>query len=134
MLPASVPAIQAPPAQSSKRKRKKIETKPKISAPGLNCNRALPEGVTFVNNWVIEQPERGLFFTDEYGDPAFQRWADIDLAGIKAMIGYFLTANPIKNDANVRFFHDLKIKIQKHPDKHLLRSKRSKLEALGLKF
>ena len=87
LLPASLPAIQAPPAQSSKRKRKKIEIEPEISVPGLDCNRALPEGVTFVNNWVIEQPERGLFFTDEYGDPAVQRWANIDLAGIKAMIG-----------------------------------------------
>ena len=50
------------------------------------------------------------------------------------MIGYFFMANPIKNDANVRFCHDLKIKIQKHLDKHLLNSKRAKLEAMGLKF
>ena len=42
LLPASVPAIQAPPTQSSKKKRKKIETEPEVSAPGLNCNRALP--------------------------------------------------------------------------------------------
>ena len=87
-----------------------------------------------MNNWVIKQPERGLFFTDEYGDPAFQRWADIDQAGIKAMLGYFLMANPIKNEANARFCQDLMIMIQEHPDKHELESKRQKLEALGLMF
>ena len=43
LLPASVPAIQAPPAQSSKGKRKKIETEPEVSAPSLNCNIPLPE-------------------------------------------------------------------------------------------
>ena len=60
LLPASASAIQAAPSQSSRRKRKKIETEPEISAPGLNCSRALHEGVKFVNNWVIDQPERGL--------------------------------------------------------------------------
>ena len=71
-----------------------------------------------MNNWVIEQQKRGFFFTDEYGDPAFRRWADIDQVGIKAMFRYFLMANPIMNEANARFCHDLKIKIQEHPDKH----------------
>lgn len=86
-----------------------------------------------MNKWVIEQPERGLF-SDEYGDPTFLRWADIDPAGIKAMLGYFLMANPIRNEANARFCHDLMIKIQEHPDKHERDSKRQKLKALGLKF
>lgn len=134
LLPASASAIQGALTQSSRRKRKKIEIEPEISAPGLNCNRALLEGVKFVNNWVIEQPERGLFFTDEYGDPAFQRWADIYQAGIKAMHGYFLMANPIRNEANARFCHNLMIKIQEHPNKHELESKRQNLEVLCLKF
>lgn len=134
LLPASASAIQAAPSQSSRRKREKVGTELEIRAPGLDYNRALPEGVKFVNNWVIEQPERGLFFTDEFGDPAFQRWADIDQAGIKAMMGYFLMANPIRNEENSRFYHDLMIKIREHPDKHVLESKRQKLESLGLRF
>ena len=47
------------------------------------------------------------------------------------MLGYFFMAKPIKNEANARFCHDLKIKIQEHPDKHELENKRRKLEALG---
>ncbi|GKD47988.1 hypothetical protein Tco_1276964 [Tanacetum coccineum] len=56
------------PSQSSGRKRKHMELEPKIRVPGLECNRSLPEGVPFVNNIVIEEPEYGIFFTDVFGD------------------------------------------------------------------
>ncbi|GJR33239.1 hypothetical protein Tco_1109471 [Tanacetum coccineum] len=46
------------------RKRKHMELEPKIKVPGLECNKSLPEGVQFVNNMVIEEPEYGIFFTD----------------------------------------------------------------------
>ncbi|GJT78105.1 hypothetical protein Tco_1044830 [Tanacetum coccineum] len=34
---------------------------------------------------VIEEPEYGIFFTDEFGDQAFQRWSDIDKVGMEAV-------------------------------------------------
>nr|GEZ50910.1 hypothetical protein [Tanacetum cinerariifolium] len=35
--------------------------------------RELHEGVKFVKNLVIEEPEHGLLFIDAFGDEAFQR-------------------------------------------------------------
>lgn len=107
---------------------------PEIKVPGLDYDRSLPEGICFMNNVVLEVPERGMCFTDEYGNPAFQRWSDIDWAGIKAMLGYLMMVSPIKSAENVRFCLYLKAMIEEHPDKHLLRSKRAKLEALGYKL
>ena len=115
LLPPSVTAIEAAPSQSSKRKRKRIELEPEIKVPCLDYNRALPEGVKFVNNWVIEQPERGLFFIDGHGDQAFQRRSDIDKAGIKSMAGFFVMAAPIQKVENQRFCYELKNKIREHP-------------------
>ncbi|GJY50241.1 hypothetical protein Tco_0441088 [Tanacetum coccineum] len=54
-----------------------MELEPEIKVPGLECNRILPEGVLFVNNMVIEELEYVIFFTDVFGDQAFQRWNDI---------------------------------------------------------
>nr|GEX52099.1 uncharacterized mitochondrial protein AtMg00810-like [Tanacetum cinerariifolium] len=59
----------------------------------LECNRALPENVMFVNNMVIEEPEYGIFFTDEFGDQAFQRWSDIDKVGMEALVSYLVVAS-----------------------------------------
>jgi hypothetical protein len=84
-----------------------------------------------VNNVVLEAPERGLCFTDEYGNPAFQRWSDMEKAGIKAMLMYLMLASPIKRTENKRFCQDLEAMINEHPERHLLRSKKEKLEALG---
>lgn len=119
------------PPKASKRKRKQVELEPEIRVPGLDCDRSLPEGINWLNNVVLEVPERGLCFTDEYGNPAFQRWSDMDRAGIKAMLGYIMMASPIKSAENMRLCLDLKAMIEEHPDKHLLRSKKAKLEALG---
>ncbi|GKC59789.1 hypothetical protein Tco_1087387, partial [Tanacetum coccineum] len=54
-----------------------MELEPEIKVPGLECNRILPEGVPFVKNMVIEEPEYEIFFPDVFGDQAFQRWNDI---------------------------------------------------------
>nr|GEU50771.1 hypothetical protein [Tanacetum cinerariifolium] len=55
-------------SQTSRRKRKHMELEPKIKVPGLEYNRSLPEGIPFVNNMVIEEPEYRIFFTDVFGD------------------------------------------------------------------
>ncbi|GKA75469.1 hypothetical protein Tco_0781847 [Tanacetum coccineum] len=54
-------------------KMKHQELEPEVRIPGLECNISLPEGVSFVNNLVIEHPENRLFFIDIFGDAAFQR-------------------------------------------------------------
>ncbi|GJS84594.1 retrovirus-related pol polyprotein from transposon TNT 1-94 [Tanacetum coccineum] len=63
----SLTAIETP-SQSSGRKRKHMELEPEIRVPGLECNRSLPQGVPFMNNIVIEEPECRIFFTDVFGD------------------------------------------------------------------
>jgi hypothetical protein len=132
-IPSLLPASTTQPAPKvSKRKRKQIEMEPKIKVPGLDCDSSLPEGITFMNNVVFEVLERGLCFTDEYGNPAFQRWSDIDKARIKAMLVYLMLASPVNCAENMRFCIDLKAKIEDHPEKHLLKSKRTKLEGLGV--
>nr|GEW93676.1 hypothetical protein [Tanacetum cinerariifolium] len=65
-LPSLVPEQAL--SQSSRRKRKHMELEPDIKVHGLECNRSLPEGVPFVNNMVIEEPEYVIFFTDVFGD------------------------------------------------------------------
>nr|GEU75360.1 retrovirus-related Pol polyprotein from transposon TNT 1-94 [Tanacetum cinerariifolium] len=74
-LHASIPEQVS--SQTSGRKRKHMELKPEIKVPGLECNRSLPEGVPFVSNMVIEEPEYEIFFTYVFGDQAFQIWDDI---------------------------------------------------------
>nr|GEW77528.1 hypothetical protein [Tanacetum cinerariifolium]GEX40662.1 hypothetical protein [Tanacetum cinerariifolium] len=73
-IQSSLPAPEQAPSESSRRKRKHMELEPKIKIPGLECNISIPKGVPFVNNMVIEEPEYGIFFTDVFGDQAFQRW------------------------------------------------------------
>ncbi|GJZ44038.1 hypothetical protein Tco_0591293 [Tanacetum coccineum] len=72
-LPAPTPAPEQASSKSSRRKRKHMELEPEIKIPGLECNRALPENVLFINNMVFEEPEYGIFFIDEFDDQAFQR-------------------------------------------------------------
>nr|GEU75759.1 hypothetical protein [Tanacetum cinerariifolium] len=69
----ALPAPEQAPSQTSERKQKNMELEPETRIPGLECNRTLPENVPFVNNMVIEEPEYGIFFTDEFGDQAFQK-------------------------------------------------------------
>ncbi|GJU42005.1 hypothetical protein Tco_1194962 [Tanacetum coccineum] len=63
-----VPVPEQAPSESSVRKRKHMELKPEIKILRLECNRSLHEGVLFVNNMVIEEPEYGIFFTDVFDD------------------------------------------------------------------
>ncbi|GKF50430.1 hypothetical protein Tco_0146897 [Tanacetum coccineum] len=65
-LPTQVPEQAL--SQTSRRKRKHMELEPKVKVPGLECNKSLPEGVPFVNNMVIKEPEYRIFFTDVFGD------------------------------------------------------------------
>ncbi|GJV95199.1 hypothetical protein Tco_1546776 [Tanacetum coccineum] len=55
------------------RKRTRMKLEPKIPILALECNMSLPEGVSIVNNMVIEEPEYGIFFIDVFGDECFQR-------------------------------------------------------------
>ncbi|GJT30458.1 hypothetical protein Tco_0910733 [Tanacetum coccineum] len=90
-LPAPTPEQAS--SKSSRKKRKHMELKPKVKITGLECNRALPENVPFVNNMVIEEPEYGIFLTDEFSDQAFQRWSDIDKVRMEARMSYLVAAS-----------------------------------------
>ncbi|GJV73266.1 hypothetical protein Tco_1493261 [Tanacetum coccineum] len=130
-LPAPAPAPEQASSKSSRKKRKHMELEPEIKIPGLECNRALPKNVLFVNNMVIEEPEHGIFFTDEFGDQAFQRWSDIDKVGMEALVSYLVAASMVQSPENARFSMKLKKLIAEHPDQEKLKSKKVKLEALG---
>nr|GEZ57291.1 hypothetical protein [Tanacetum cinerariifolium] len=67
-------------SQTSGRKQKHIELEPKTRIPGLECNRALPENVPFVNNMVIEETEYGVFFIGEF-EPNQSTYANIKFFG-----------------------------------------------------
>ncbi|GKB85930.1 hypothetical protein Tco_0958202 [Tanacetum coccineum] len=111
-----------------------MELEPETRIPGLECNRALPENVLFVNNMVIEEPEYEIFFTDEFGDQAFQRWSDIDKVGMKSLVSYLVAASMVKSTENVRFNIKLRKLIAEHPDQEKLKSKKVKMEALRYKM
>ncbi|GJZ65447.1 hypothetical protein Tco_0622143 [Tanacetum coccineum] len=107
-----------------------MELEPETKIPRLECNRALPEHVSFVNNMVIKEPEHRIFFTDEFGDHAFQRWSDIDKFGMEALVSYLVAASMVKSPENARFSLKLKKLIAEHPDQEKLKSKKVKLEPL----
>nr|GEX62989.1 hypothetical protein [Tanacetum cinerariifolium] len=129
-LPAPAPAPEQASSQSLRKKRKHMELEPETKIPGLECNRTLPKNVSFVNNMVIEEPEHGIFFTDEFCDQAFQRWSDLDKVGIEVLVSYLVDAFMVKSPENVRFNLKLKKLIAEHPDQKKLKSKKVKLEAL----
>ncbi|GJY74821.1 hypothetical protein Tco_0479252 [Tanacetum coccineum] len=130
-LPAPIP--EQAPSQSSRRKRKHMELKAEIKVCGLKCNRSLPECVLFVNNMVIEEPEYEIFFTDVFGDQAFQRRNDIHKVGLDYLVSYLVMASIIKTPENARFGLKLKKLIAEHPDQEKLSSKKVKLEVVGYK-
>ncbi|GJZ00211.1 hypothetical protein Tco_0517640, partial [Tanacetum coccineum] len=72
-LHAPALALEQASSKSLRKKGKHMKLEPEIKIPGLECNRALPENVSLVNNMVIEEPEYGIFFTDDFDDQAFQR-------------------------------------------------------------
>ncbi|GJT79699.1 hypothetical protein Tco_1054041 [Tanacetum coccineum] len=83
---------------------------------------------------VIEEPEYGIFFTDEFGDQVFQRWSDIDKVGMEALVSYLLAASMVQSPENARFSMKLKKLIAEHPDREKLKSKKVMLKALGYKI
>nr|GEU78124.1 hypothetical protein [Tanacetum cinerariifolium] len=105
-----------------KRKRKHMKLEPKNKVPGLECNQSLPEGVPFVNNMVIEEPEYEIFFTDVSGDQAFKRWNDIHKVRVDSLVSYLVMASMIKTLKNARFCLKLKKLIAKHPNQEKLQS------------
>ncbi|GKB31941.1 hypothetical protein Tco_0871342 [Tanacetum coccineum] len=113
---------------------KQIELEPEVKVSALDCDRSLPEGVPFFNNMVIEEPEYGIFFTNVFGDQAFQRWNDIHKVGVDYLVSYLVMASMIKTQENVRLFLKLRKLIVEHPDQEKLKSKRKKLEVLGYKL
>ncbi|GJW91642.1 hypothetical protein Tco_0169195 [Tanacetum coccineum] len=80
---------------------------------------------------VIEEPKYGIFFTNEFGDQAFQRWSDINKVGMEALVSYLAAASMVQSPENARFNMKLKKLIAEHPDQENLKSKKVKLEALG---
>nr|GEV69268.1 hypothetical protein [Tanacetum cinerariifolium] len=65
---------------------------------GLYCNGVLPEGVKFIENKVIEEPEFRLIFVDEFGDPSFQR-KFVEL--MEKMISEKLDARPFEQESEI---------------------------------
>ncbi|GKD26894.1 hypothetical protein Tco_1233108, partial [Tanacetum coccineum] len=99
-----------------------MELKPKTKIPGLECNRVLPKNVLFVNNMVIEAPKYGIFFTDEFGDQAFQRWSDINKVWMEALVSYLVAASMVQPPENARFGMKLKKLIAEPSDHGKLKS------------
>nr|GEY74342.1 copia protein [Tanacetum cinerariifolium] len=93
-----------------------MELKPEIKVRGIECNRSLPEGVSFVNNMVIEEPDYVIFFIDVFGDKAFQRMSDIDKVEVDALLTYLVMASNITTPENTRFYLKLRKLIEGHPD------------------
>nr|GEY13265.1 hypothetical protein [Tanacetum cinerariifolium] len=102
-IQSALPAPEQAPSQTSRRKQKHMELEPKTRIPGLECNPTLLENVLFVNNMVIEEPEHGIFFIDEFGDQAFQRWGDIDKVRTEALVSYLIAASMVKSPEYARF-------------------------------
>nr|GEW29888.1 retrovirus-related Pol polyprotein from transposon TNT 1-94 [Tanacetum cinerariifolium] len=127
-LPAPVPEQAL--SQTSGRKRKHTKLEPKIKVPGLECNRSLLEGVPLVNNMVIEEPEYRIFFTDVFGDQAFQIWNDIHKVRVDSLVSDLVMASIVKTKENSIFSLKLRKLIADHPDQEKLKSKKVKLKAL----
>nr|GEV92816.1 hypothetical protein [Tanacetum cinerariifolium] len=106
---------------SRRKKQKHMKLEPEIKIPGLECNRTLPENVPFVNNMVIKEPEYGIFFTDEFGDQAFQRWSDIDKVRMEALVSNLVGSSMVKSPEKARFNMKLRILIAEHTDQEKLK-------------
>nr|GEU81038.1 hypothetical protein [Tanacetum cinerariifolium] len=121
-IQSALPVPKQAPSQTLERKQKHMKLEPETRIPGLECNRTLFENVMFVNNMVIEEPEYGIFFTNEFGDQAFQRWSDINKVGMEALVSYLVAASMVKSLENARFSMKLRKLIAEHPDQEKLKS------------
>ncbi|GJV72696.1 hypothetical protein Tco_1492691 [Tanacetum coccineum] len=101
VLPAL--ALEQASSQLSRRKRKIMELEPETRIHGIECNRSLPEGVPFVSNMVIKEPEYGMFFINVFGGEAFQRMNDMHKVDIETLLTYLVMASNITTPKNQRF-------------------------------
>ncbi|GJY11512.1 hypothetical protein Tco_0379697 [Tanacetum coccineum] len=104
-IQSALPAPEQASSESLGRKRKHMELEPEIKYE--------------------------IFFTDVFGDQAFQRWNEIHKVGVDSLVSYLVMASMIKTQENVRFSLKLRKLIAEHPDQEKLKSKKVKLEALG---
>ncbi|GJV85341.1 hypothetical protein Tco_1525239 [Tanacetum coccineum] len=107
-----------------------MKLEPETYIASLFYNHTLTEGVMFVNNKVIEEPEHGLFFIDLFGDPSFQRVSDIEKVETETLMGYKMMALNVKSLKNQRFIVLMNRMIDERPDNEKLTSKKFKLESL----
>ncbi|GJW15303.1 hypothetical protein Tco_0019436 [Tanacetum coccineum] len=100
-LPTPAPAPAPPQAlsKSSINKRKHMELEPEIKIPGLDpslkCQLCQQHGIAW--RWYK------IFFADEFGDQAFQRWSDIDKVRMEALVSYLVAASMVKSPEDARF-------------------------------
>nr|GEU52309.1 reverse transcriptase domain-containing protein [Tanacetum cinerariifolium] len=113
-----------------------IQKKKNINVKDLmiSLGKSLPEGVLFVNNMVIEEPEYGLFFIDYFGDQAFQRISNIIKREVDTLLTYLLMASNITTPENQIFCMKLREMIAKNLDKEKLKLKKVKLEVVGIPY
>ncbi|GJT65159.1 hypothetical protein Tco_1016639 [Tanacetum coccineum] len=97
--PILAPAPEQASSQLSGRKKKKMELEPEIRIPGLECDKSLLEGIPFVNNMVIKEPEYGMYV---FGDEAFQRMSDIHKVDVDTLLSYLEMASNITTPENTR--------------------------------
>ncbi|GJS10635.1 hypothetical protein Tco_0367431 [Tanacetum coccineum] len=81
---------------------------------------------------VIEEPEYEMLFINVFGDEAFYRMNDIHKVDIETLLTYLVMASNITTPENTRFFMKLRKLIENHPDQEKLKSKKVKLESLGI--
>ncbi|PWA67562.1 hypothetical protein CTI12_AA314620 [Artemisia annua] len=120
-------------AQTIGRKRKAVGQEPEDFIAALHCNRAPPAGVKFVPNKVIKVPEYGLFFINELKEKAFQRVSDIHLVETTTLLTYKLMARNYRSPENEEFMMLMDKMMNERPDKHILLTKKAKLELMGIK-
>ncbi|GJT63690.1 hypothetical protein Tco_1015170 [Tanacetum coccineum] len=48
-------------------------------------------------------PDYKIFFTNEFGDKAFQRWSDIDKVRMEALVSYLVATSMVQSPKNARF-------------------------------
>ncbi|GJW15300.1 hypothetical protein Tco_0019433 [Tanacetum coccineum] len=77
--------------------------------PSLKCQLCQQHGIAW--RWYK------IFFTDEFGDRAFQRWSDIGKVGMEALVSYLVAASMVKSPENARFSLKLKKLIVEHPSR-----------------
>nr|GEW26957.1 hypothetical protein [Tanacetum cinerariifolium] len=111
---------------SLRKKYERLEEIPK----SLNTDESIP--LPLQDSSRLE-PEFGLFFIDEFNDPAFQRVGDIYKFEINSLFGYKMMALQDKSATNPKFLKLTDAIIAERPNKHTLTSKKAKLELMGFK-